>query len=338
MGQGAIDMKGHAVAHLMALIAIKRSGIPLTRDLVFIANSDEELLGGKGAKLFVQRHADLLKDVEYLITEGSTNRVEAGRVVHYSVSVAEKLNYSHRITFRGTPSHGSRPNEANPILPLVEALNDVARFESPLRVTQTVEQYFRDIASMYSGEQRAWLSDVRLALANEQARAWILLDPTWHAYLRNTAQITVLKGSGKTNVIPPEASAELDIRLLPGTSPDDFVSELRRAVKGSTAAEWTRIFPVKPGLSSPTNTALYRTIQQIAHARDPGAIVTTPLVPGGTDLPWYRQLGIVAYGVDPFRIERTEVQRGLHGNDERIGTGVLADGVRFMYELVKAMQ
>jgi acetylornithine deacetylase/succinyl-diaminopimelate desuccinylase-like protein len=83
---------------------------------------------------------------------------------------------------------------------------------------------------------------------------------------------------------------------------------------------------------------LYRTIQRLAQARDPGAIVTTPLVPGGTDLPWYRQLGIVAYGVDPFRIERTEVQRGLHGNDERIGTGVLADGVRFMYELVKAMQ
>ena len=175
----------------------------MTRDLVFIANSDEELLGAKGAAVFVQRHADLLKDVEYVITEGTPNRVESERLVHYSVSVAEKLNYSHRLVVKGTPSHASRPNPANPVLSLLTALNAVARFESPINITPTVDKYFRDIAPMYEGERRVWLADIRASLQDERARSWVLSDPAWHAYVRNTAQITVLSASNKTNVIPP---------------------------------------------------------------------------------------------------------------------------------------
>ena len=91
--QGAIDMKGQGIAHLVALIALKRSGVPLSRDVVFIANADEELLGARGAAVFVARHADLLRDVEYVVSEGAWNRVEDGRTRFYAVGVAEKLNF-----------------------------------------------------------------------------------------------------------------------------------------------------------------------------------------------------------------------------------------------------
>jgi len=106
-GRGAIDMKGMGVAELMAMIAIKRSGVPLTRDIVYIGNSDEELTS-TGGLVFVSRHPDLLKDVEYLVTEGADNRVENGKVVYFAVGVAEKRTFWQRLTVNGVPSPEAR--------------------------------------------------------------------------------------------------------------------------------------------------------------------------------------------------------------------------------------
>lgn len=135
---------------------------------------------------------------------------------------------------RGTAGHGSRPNADNPVIGLVRALDAITRLEAPLTVTPVAEQYFRAIAPMYDGEQRRWLEDVGASLADERARTWLLSDPSRDAYLRNTVQPTVLRASEKTNVIPAEASAELDIRLLPGTDTAAFMASLRQAGRGSS--------------------------------------------------------------------------------------------------------
>jgi len=336
-GRGAIDFKGQGIAHLVALLALKRSGVPLTRDIVFIANADEEMLGTRGAAVFVQRHADLVRDAEYVINEGAWNRVENGRLLFYSVAVAEKLNFSQRLTVRGTPGHGSRPNPDNPVVALIHALDAISRFEATPTVTPIVERYFRSISPMYTGEQRRWLEDVGASLADERARAWLMSDPSWHAYLRNTVQVTVLRASEKTNLVPAEASAELDIRLLPGTDTAAFMASLQREVSDPRVT-WTRIFPVKSALVGPVETDLWQAVEHVAHERDPGAIVAPLLVPGGTDMPWYRPLGAVVYGVDPFRIERSDQQRGLHGNDERVPVASLGSGVRFVYDLIRVLQ
>ena len=76
-GRGALDMKGHGIIQLMALIALKRAGVPLTRDLVYVGNADEEI-GGLGSRTFIERHPDLVKPIEYLLTEGADTRVEKG--------------------------------------------------------------------------------------------------------------------------------------------------------------------------------------------------------------------------------------------------------------------
>ncbi len=95
-GRGALDMKGQGVAHLMALVALKRSGVPLTRDIVFVANADEEL-NSTGGIVFVEKHADLLKDVEYLFTEGGANVYRNGKLEYFSVGVAEKRTMWQRL-------------------------------------------------------------------------------------------------------------------------------------------------------------------------------------------------------------------------------------------------
>jgi acetylornithine deacetylase/succinyl-diaminopimelate desuccinylase-like protein len=335
-GRGAIDMKGEAVAHLMAMIALKRSGIPLNRDIVFIANADEEFTS-TGGLAFVKNHADLLKDVEYLITEATENSVVDGKVKYFAVGVAEKRTFWQRLTVKGIPSHGSRPTKNNPVPKLVAALDKIAKYETPLHVTPGVEKYFRDISRLYPEPRRTWLADVTKALKNPNAREWILSDVYWNAYLRNTISLTGLSGSNKTNVIPPMATAEIDFRLLPDTDPAQFLATMQKIV-GDTAVHWSTILQPKTPLESPIDTDLFRAIERAAKERAPDAFVTTPMQTGATDRPTYRKLGIVTYAIDPFLTEQAERQKGVHGNNERLSVANVGFGIKYVYDILRYVQ
>lgn len=335
-GRGAIDMKGSGIAQLVALIAIKRSGVPLTRDIVFIGNADEELTS-TGGLVFVSRHADLLKDVEYLITEGADNLVENGKVVYFAVGVAEKRTFWQRLTVTGVPSHGSRPTKQNPVPRLVAALYKISQFETPLHVTPGVDKFFRDIARTYPEPRRTWLSNVTAALNDPKAREWILSDVSWNAFLRNTISLTGLAGSNKTNVIPGVATADIDVRLLPDQDPAEFLRTLQSMV-GDTAVHFATLLQPKTPLESPIETDLFRAIEKAAHEREPSAFVTTPMETAATDRPTYRKLGITTYGFSPFLVPRPEIQRGMHGNDERLSVDNVGYGVRFFYDILRYAQ
>jgi acetylornithine deacetylase/succinyl-diaminopimelate desuccinylase-like protein len=335
-GRGAIDMKGEAVAHLMAMIALKRSGVKLNRDIVFIANADEEFTS-TGGIAFVNNHADLLKDVEYLITEATENSVVDGKVKYFAVGVAEKRTFWQRLRVKGVPSHGSRPTKNNPVPRLVAALDKIAQYETPLHVTPGVDKFFRDISRLYPEPRKTWLADVTKALENPEARAWILSDVYWNAYLRNTISLTGISGSNKTNVIPPEATAEIDIRLLPDTDPAQMLATLQGIV-GDTAVHWETILPPKTPLESPIDTDLFRAIEKAAKEREPTAFVTTPMQTGATDRPTYRKLGIVTYAIDPFLTEQAERQMGVHGNNERLSVQNVGFGVKYVYDILRYVQ
>ncbi len=335
-GRGALDMKGSGIAQLMALISIKRSGIPLTRDIVYIGNADEELTS-TGGLTFVSKHADLLKDVEYLITEGSDNLVENGKVVYFGIGVAEKRTFWQRLTVNGVPSHGSRPTKLNPVPRLVAALYKISQFETPLRVTPGVQKFFRDIAPTYPEPQRRWLSDVTAALNDPKAREWILSDVSWNAFLRNTISLTGLAGSNKTNVIPAVATADIDVRLLPDQDAGEFLKTLQGVV-GDTAVHFTTLLQPKTPLESPIETDLFRAIERAAREREPSAFVTTPMETAATDRPTYRKLGITTYGFNPFLVPRAETQRGMHGNDERLSVDNVGYGIHFFYDILRYVQ
>ena len=335
-GRGAIDMKGEAVAHLMAMIAIKRSGIKLNRDIVFIANADEEFTS-TGGIAFVNNHADLLKDVEYLITEATENSVVDGKVRYFAVGVAEKRTFWQRLRVKGVPSHGSRPTKNNPVPRLIAALDKIAKYETPLHVTPGVQKFFRDISRLYPEPRKAWLADVTKALENPEAREWILNDVYWNAYLRNTISVTGMTGSSKTNVIPAEAVGEVDVRLLPDTDPAEMLAKLKEIV-GDTAVQFETILAPKTPLESPIDTDLFRAIERAAKEREPSAFVTTPMQTGATDRPTYRKLGIVTYAIDPFKTEQAERQMGVHGNNERLSIENVGFGVKYVYDILRYVQ
>ncbi len=335
-GRGAIDMKGEAVAHLMAMIAIKRSGLKLNRDIVFIANADEEFTS-TGGIAFVNNHADLIKDAEYLITEATENSVVDGKVKYFAVGVAEKRTFWQRLRVSGVPSHGSRPTKRNPVPRLVAALNKIAQYETPIHVTPGVDKFFKDISRLYPEPRKTWLADVNKAMQNPEAKGWILSDVYWNAYLRNTISLTGMSGSNKTNVIPPEATAEIDIRLLPDTDPAQMLATLKELV-ADTAVHFETILAPKTPLESPIDTDLFRAIERAAKERAPDAFVTTPMQTGATDRPTYRKLGIVTYAIDPFLTEQAERQMGVHGNNERLSIQNVGFGVKYVYDILRYVQ
>jgi acetylornithine deacetylase/succinyl-diaminopimelate desuccinylase-like protein len=330
-GRGALDMKGHGITQLMALIALKRSGVPLSRDVVFITNADEEV-DGKGAITFVERHKDLLDGVRYLMTEGADTRVENGRVKWFGIDVAEKRPFWQKLTVKGVASHGSVPTPNNPVPRLVRALDRIAHWQTPVRLTPAVDRFFKAQAAYETPEHRRWLSNAAAALADPRGRAWILSEPERNALLRNTISITVIDGSNKTNIIPGQATAELDIRLFPDQDTTAFRRDLERVIDDPKVKVET-IDDVPPPFNAPLDTELYQDIAAVAHAMVPGVPIATPVSAGASDRPTYAQAGIICYGVDPWLVELSENRRGVHGNDERVSIDNLGWGVAF-YENV----
>src|SRR5437667_1003414 len=324
-------MKGEAIAQLMTLLALKRAGVPLKRDVIFLATADEEIGGGVGAGWFVEHHRDDVQDAEFLLNEGGTVRTDpSGRIEYYGVGTTEKSPFWLNLTARGTPGHGSRPTPDNPVHRLVRALSHIAAYQTPLVVTPAVERYFRDLSTIETDQgRRAALADVRTALRDSAAVRFLTGDLTYNALLRNTISITGLQGSDKTNVIPPSATAALDVRLLPGQEPAAFLTDLVRIV-GDTAVTFKPQGPNWPATESSTETDMFRAITAVARVRQANALVTTLMLPGFTDSHYFRRLGIQSYGLSPFPLSDND-SRGVHGNDERVSLDALRFGVRFYH-------
>jgi len=335
-GRGALDMKSQGIIHLMSLVALKRAGVHLTRDIVFIANADEEV-EGSGAIVFSRRHADLVRDVEFLVTEGEGTKVDHGQVRWFAVGVGEKRAYWLRLVARGTAAHGSIPRADNPVPRIARAVARVAAWQTPIRLLPAVDRFLKAQATLETGEQRAWLANAAAALETPRGRAYILGDPYRNAILRNTIAPTVLTGSKQTNIIPPEASAELDVRLLPDEDTAAFRLELARVIDDSSVT--IEALPgVMPSYSANIDTPLVRAVEEEIHELLPGVLVTTPLAAGATDRPTYSHLGIQAYGLEPYIVEDSEEVRGVHGIDERLSIANIEFGLRLITGVIQRIQ
>ncbi|CAN5749660.1 M20/M25/M40 family metallo-hydrolase [soil metagenome] len=334
-GRGALDMKGHGIIQLMAFIALKRAGVRLTRDLVYVGNADEEI-GGLGSRTFIERHPELVKEIEYVLTEGADTRVENGKVRWFGIDVGEKLAWWKRLVVKGTTSHGSVPLGDNPVEPLVRALNRIVAYETPVRLTPAVDRFFKAQARDQTGQERIWLSDAAAALKTRRGRAWLLSEPERNALLRTTITPTVLKGSDKTNIIPKEASVELDIRLLPDEDTVAFRRTLERLI-ADPKIEIEPIGDIAPPYSAPLDTEMFRALERVAGRMLPGVPVATPISAGASDRPYWANAGPICYGIDPYLVELEESRYSVHGNDERLSLKNIEFGLRLYVETVMEM-
>jgi acetylornithine deacetylase/succinyl-diaminopimelate desuccinylase-like protein len=334
-GRGALDDKGPAIMELAAMLAIKRQTIPLKADIVFLGTADEEAGGALGAGFLVESHPELFKDAGLVLNEGGGIRIgDDGHARVYNVSVAEKTPLWLKLTASGMPGHGSTPGNSLAVNRLISALNRVMSYQSPIRVVPEVQKFYADTANREKEPRRTHYLDLRKALEDPTFRSEFLKDPRDRASVSNTIAITGIKGSDKVNVISAVATAELDVRLLPGEDPKDFISELRRIINDeSINVEVTLSFPAA---TSPPHPEAMKVITEFAKTNDPGAAVVAPLVRGFTDCHFFREKAIPCLGFMPHRT--TPSSEGLvHGVDERVAVENLKFGLRAMYEIVRRL-
>ena len=332
-GRGALDMKSLGAAQFMTMLLLKRSGVPLDRDVIFLGTPDEEAGGRVGAGWFVQNHPELIKDAEFLLTEGSSNLVAGTKRIYYGIGTTEKTPCWLRLTAKGTPGHGSVPQRNSAPSRLLRALGKLEAYETELKVVPAVARYFRSIADLQSDlELKRAYADAEAALRDPKLSSLISSNPQNGALLRNTIQVTVVNIGNKTNVIAPIATAEIDCRLLPGERPEAFVAEIRRVIDDPAIDIETLL--AFGASESPAGSELFRAIGDAVHEEDRAARFVPTVLAGFTDSHYFRDIGVASYGFSPFMIQSQDYN-GVHGNDERIPVAAMRAGTQLLYRIVR---
>ncbi|MDE2304820.1 MAG: M20/M25/M40 family metallo-hydrolase [Gammaproteobacteria bacterium] len=333
-GRGTLDTKTLGIVELEAFLALHRSHQALDRDVIFMATADEEAGAAYGAGWMMQHHPESFAGAGYVLNEGGGGDLDQGRE-RFGIEVTQKVPFWIKLTATGTPRHGSDPQVASAVNHLVRALYRLQTYQFAPRILPAVDRYFKGLAPSAPPQWRAAFADIAATAANPDALLRLQTEyPGLAALTRNTCSITMLNGSAKINVIPAEADAQLDCRLLPDQDPAAFERELAAAIN-DPAIRMQTILVFKPGVS-PLDTPLYRAIVDVTHRHYPQAAIVPAVATGFTDSHFFRDRGIAAYGYAPFLVPHAE-ESGIHGNDERISIDNVRRGTRMMYEIVREM-
>ena len=333
-GRGALDTKTLGILHLQTFIALHRAGRPLNRDVIFMATADEEAGGFFGAGWMVENRREVFDGVGILLNEGGGGSID-GDLVEFGVEVTQKVPYWFRLVANGPPGHGSTPRVESAVTRLIRALSNVRNHNFPPRIIPAVDAYFKGIAPHADEQWRSAFMDMESAVQDPEFLLKLQIhSPFLHAITRNTCSITRLEGSSKINVVPPEASAELDCRLLPDQDPEEFIETLRGVIN-DPAVELQQIMGFSPAVST-TDTDLYRAMESVTRRYFPNAVFLPAISSGFTDSHFFRDLGIVSYGFSTTLIP-IEDDGGVHGNNERVSVENMKRGTRMMLEIVQSV-
>jgi acetylornithine deacetylase/succinyl-diaminopimelate desuccinylase-like protein len=196
-----------------------------------------------------------------------------------------------------------------------------------------VEEFLRDMAPYESPARARQFRNIKQALADKNFQEQVEHDESLNFLLRDTISLTMLGGSEQTNVIPPEAWANLDVRLLPGEDPKEFLAAIRRLVADPNVTVEPEQGEFRVANYSPTNTALFEAVRKVSAQYFPGTPVVPKITSGYTENQRYRPLGIQAYGFNPFTATDDEGSTE-HGNDERIRVEEVRRGPKILYDVV----
>jgi acetylornithine deacetylase/succinyl-diaminopimelate desuccinylase-like protein len=337
-GRGAIDDKGMLAANLETMLLLKRhvidQGGSLSRDVIFVANSDEEQSGEWGMGWLIKNHPELIK-AEFALNEGGRTRIVGGKRLYVAAQNTEKVPHTVTLTAHGPGGHASIPLAGNAILRLGRALAKISAYKEPVQVNPTTRQFFSELGKVWPmpAERRA-MADVTSNDARRIQRGARVLErtPVFDAVLRNGISATIIQGGIRTNVIPTDATAKLNVRTLPGQSIDGVVARLARVVNDSLVD----IAVTDRGADSPASdfhSPMFTAIRESAQALDPSLAVVPYMSTGATDSARLRNWGMQAFGLLPFPMNQDDEDR-MHGNDERVPLASLDFGTRMIYGAV----
>jgi acetylornithine deacetylase/succinyl-diaminopimelate desuccinylase-like protein len=335
-GRGAVDDKDSVAAGLMLMLTLKRTGVALDRDVIFLAESGEEGAPEFGAQFMIDNHFSAI-DAEYCFAEGGGIVRTGGKVQQANVGTTEKEPRPIELIARGPAGHGSVPSKNNAVARLSAALAKVAAWVPPLQIHETTVAYFRTLSTLVPEDVAQRYRDVLSPDPNVSAPAaeWLLENQPQHWSMLHTSLVpTIVDGGYRYNVIPSEAKAIVDVRLHPEEDQKTFLDRVRAVVDDPTVeVRWFRD-PYRPAGASRLNTEAYNVLQAQLKAHY-GAVTLPMMGTGATDMAQIRSKGIQCYGIGPA-IDSEDAGKGFgaHSDQERILESELHRFVRLQHDVV----
>ena len=313
-GRGAFDDKGMLAANVEALLQLKRAHVPLDRDVIFLAEADEETGGGPaGMAGIIEKYWDRI-DCEYALNEAQIAGVEQGRIVTMTVATGEKVVRRARLIAHGPTGHASVPRVDNAVVHLAAAVAAAGNWMTPARLNATTREYFRGRATLTQGDEHALYADVLSATSQSLLR---VRHPVEYSMLRTSVVPTMLSAGVEINIIPETAEASLDIRALPDEDPRAFFAALEKVIDDPQVKVVPDADAFEPSPApSRIDTEMYAALEYAQRQVAPQALTLPLMTTGGSDSRLLQEKGVQTYGIT---IPLTETEALTHhGIDERV--------------------
>ena len=334
-GRGTLDDKDNVTAGLMVLLLLKRLNVDMDRDIIFLAESGEEGTPEVGINFMVEKHWDKIA-AEYAIAEGGGMQEVDGHVHVVGVQTTEKMPRRATLVARGTAGHGSRPRADNAVAMIAEAVARAAAWETPVSLNATTRAYFERMAALNEGDTAFRYANVDNPEHQREIDEWFRLnDPLHYSTVRSSVVPTIIDAGFRKNVIPSEARAVLDIRMLPGEDVEGFYRELA-AIIANPAIEIVPEHIYRPAAPpSEIDNEMFQVIESVSERLYPRSTTLPIMATGATDMSQLRAKGTPSYGIGPARtLEEINSRFGAHSDDERVSEESLKELVRFLWNIV----
>tara|TARA_Y100000588_G_scaffold391192_1_gene499113 strand:- start:1644 stop:3044 length:1401 start_codon:yes stop_codon:yes gene_type:complete len=334
-GRGSLDDKDNVTASLMVMLMLKRLNVPLTRDVIFLAEAGEEATPHVGIDFLVEHHWDKL-DSEYCLAEGGFVSVAEDRVRYVAIATTEKVPGRARLIAHGTAGHGSIPRKDNAVSKLSRAVARIAAWQPPMRLNDTTREYFERLSGLSTEEDAFRYRHLANPDKRRQIESYLATHEPFHnSMLRTSVVPTMLDAGFRINVIPSQAEAGIDIRAVPDESITEFYDDLLGVVNDPDV----ELIPLPrsrpPAPPSEMDNDMFRALEKVTKRLYPDAVTLPIMLTGATDMAQIRSKGVQAYGFGPIRnSEDFAAGRGAHGDDERISENALAELVQFLWYAV----
>ena len=278
-----------------------------------------------------QSHWDKM-DCEFALNEGGRTRIVGGKLLYVAVQNTEKVSHVVAVTAHGPGGHASIPLEGNVIFRLGRALSRIAEYRPPVFLTPTTREFFTQLGRVWQNrEERQAMADIASSDTRRIQRGARILEktPVFNAVIRTGISPTILEGGIRSNVIPTEATAKLNVRTLPGQSIESVVARLKQVV-GDPLVDVTVADRGEDSPASDFHSPMFTALRESAQALEPSLAVVPYLSTGATDSARLRNWGMQAFGLLPFPMNQNDEDR-MHGNDERVPLTSLDFGTRMIY-------
>jgi len=328
-GRGTLDDKAMSAIFVANLVRFKRNAYIPNRDLITVLTSDEEGGGSNGIGWLLENHPGLISGA-LAINEGGYGLLQDGQPIANSIQIAEKIYQTYRLTTRNPGGHSSLPRDDNAIYDLAEALLRIRDFKFPVEINDVMRVSYERQAEINTG-QRA--EDFRALLQDpipQDSLDRLSSEAAINAQLRTTAVATLLDGGHAPNALPQSAVANVNVRMLPGSDPQDVLDTLIRVV-ANPEIEVEYLGGGSLTEPSPLSEEIMGAVESVTQEMWPGITVIPTMSTGATDGARMRRAGIPTYGVSGLFVDRNDMR--IHGQDERLLKKSLYDGYNFLYKL-----